>query len=125
MHDAVPAWPRLEQALGGVIYIPEPSALHYNHIWQSRDFELTASDCPPATPPSISGTHVTFLVQKDPRPLLVQSTMGPALLPSAGGPLCSFPRCPRRAFFDRRVNELREWCSDEHMRCALTSQNRF
>jgi hypothetical protein len=22
-------------------------------------------------------------------------------------------------FFDRRVNELREWCSDEHMRAAI------
>jgi hypothetical protein len=33
----------------------------------------------------------------------------------------SFSSLPEAGFFDRRVNEVREWCSDEHMRCAATS----
>jgi hypothetical protein len=36
-------------------------------------------------------------------------------------PECRFPDCRRRPYFDRRVNEFREWCSDEHLRCAATS----
>ncbi|KAI0281839.1 hypothetical protein BGY98DRAFT_178013 [Russula aff. rugulosa BPL654] len=33
--------------------------------------------------------------------------------------LCRFPRCTRVVFFDRRVNEYREWCSDQHMQAAI------
>ncbi|KAF8492544.1 hypothetical protein F5888DRAFT_889322 [Russula emetica] len=33
-------------------------------------------------------------------------------------PLCRYPRCGHHVFFDRRVNELREWCSDQHMQCV-------
>ena len=35
-----------------------------------------------------------------------------------GSPTCRFPGCNRPTLFDRRVNEMREWCS-EHMRCAV------
>ena len=35
------------------------------------------------------------------------------------GPKCRYPGCNNYVFFDRTVNELREWCSDEHMRCAV------
>jgi len=35
------------------------------------------------------------------------------------GPKCRYPGCNNYVFFDRRVNELREWCSDEHMGCAV------
>ncbi|KAH9992194.1 hypothetical protein BJV74DRAFT_834813 [Russula compacta] len=35
------------------------------------------------------------------------------------GPACRLPHCNNPVFFDRRVNELREWCSDEHMRAAM------
>jgi hypothetical protein len=35
------------------------------------------------------------------------------------GRLCRLPNCNRNAFFDRRINELREWCSDEHMQCEV------
>ncbi|KAN0113632.1 hypothetical protein V8E52_007558 [Russula decolorans] len=34
-------------------------------------------------------------------------------------PLCRIPGCNNRAFYDRRVNELREWCSDQHMQDAI------
>jgi hypothetical protein len=34
-------------------------------------------------------------------------------------PLCRFPRCNNPVFFDTRVNEYREWCSDQHMRDAI------
>jgi hypothetical protein len=30
-------------------------------------------------------------------------------------PECRLPGCNRRVFYDRRVSELREWCSDQHM----------
>ena len=33
--------------------------------------------------------------------------------------ICRYPRCGQHAFFDRRVNELREWCSDQHMQCVV------
>lgn len=51
--------------------------------------------------------------------------MGPALGPSGDYPrrlrrsLCRFPRCNKAVFFDRRVNEPREWCSHEHMQSAV------
>jgi len=35
------------------------------------------------------------------------------------GPQCRYPSCYDFAFVDPRVNELREWCSDNHMRCAV------
>ena len=48
------------------------------------------------------------------------STMAPGRsLASSLRHICRFPRCNNPAFFDRRVNELREWCSDGHMRCAV------
>ena len=34
-------------------------------------------------------------------------------------PVCRYPRCNSRVFFDDRVNELREWCSDDHMLCVV------
>jgi hypothetical protein len=34
-------------------------------------------------------------------------------------PKCRFRGCNNPTFFDRRAEELREWCSDEHMRCAV------
>jgi hypothetical protein len=37
------------------------------------------------------------------------------------GPKCRYPGCNNYVFFDRRVNELREWCSDEHMGCESLS----
>ncbi|KAI0298055.1 hypothetical protein B0F90DRAFT_1736003 [Multifurca ochricompacta] len=33
--------------------------------------------------------------------------------------ICRMPGCNRPVFFDRRVNERREWCSDQHMQTAL------
>ncbi|KAI0268479.1 hypothetical protein BGY98DRAFT_337408 [Russula aff. rugulosa BPL654] len=33
--------------------------------------------------------------------------------------ICRYPRCNVRVFFDRRVDELREWCSDQHMMAAV------
>ncbi|KAI0289091.1 hypothetical protein BC826DRAFT_1034300 [Russula brevipes] len=35
---------------------------------------------------------------------------------------CRFPGCGRRGFFDRRVNEVREWCGDGHMRAAILNR---
>jgi len=35
--------------------------------------------------------------------------------------MCRFAGCFKQTFFDRRVNELREWCSDQHMIDAITS----
>ncbi|KAF8492538.1 hypothetical protein F5888DRAFT_888921 [Russula emetica] len=44
----------------------------------------------------------------------------PPYRPAGGSnPLCRYPRCTRIAFFDRRVNERREWCSDEHMQYVV------
>ncbi|KAF8486287.1 hypothetical protein DFH94DRAFT_178676 [Russula ochroleuca] len=34
-------------------------------------------------------------------------------------PLCRIPHCSNPVFFDRQVNELREWCSDKHMQLAI------
>ena len=31
---------------------------------------------------------------------------------------CRYPRCSRPVFFDRRVDELREWC-EQHMMCVV------
>ncbi|KAF8486289.1 hypothetical protein DFH94DRAFT_712180 [Russula ochroleuca] len=33
--------------------------------------------------------------------------------------LCRIPHCNNPAFFDRRVDEFREWCSDKHMQLAI------
>ena len=33
--------------------------------------------------------------------------------------ICRLRHCRRAVFLDTRVNEYREWCSDEHMRCAV------
>ena len=30
-------------------------------------------------------------------------------------PKCRFPGCGTPVFFDRRVSEYREWCSNEHL----------
>jgi len=35
--------------------------------------------------------------------------------------LCRYSNCNRYVFLDRRVNEYREWCSDEHMRAAVAN----
>jgi hypothetical protein len=43
------------------------------------------------------------------------------LMSSYLGPRCRYPGCDNFIFFDRRVNELREWCSDEHMQCESFS----
>ena len=34
-------------------------------------------------------------------------------------PQCRYPSCYNYTFVDMRVNELREWCSDNHMRAAV------
>ena len=35
------------------------------------------------------------------------------------GPPCRYPNCNNPVFFDRRADELREWCSDQHMMCVV------
>jgi len=35
--------------------------------------------------------------------------------------VCRYPRCNNPVFFDRRVNEFQEWCSEEHMQAAMTN----
>jgi len=37
-------------------------------------------------------------------------------------PLCQYPLCERHVFFDRRINEDREWRSDRHMMMAVKHQ---
>ena len=32
---------------------------------------------------------------------------------------CRIPQCNNPAFFDKRVNEFREWCSDKHMQFVV------
>jgi len=45
---------------------------------------------------------------------------GPHSVPVASHrPKCRYPGCNNYVFFDRRVNELREFCSDEHMGAAI------
>ena len=34
-------------------------------------------------------------------------------------PYCRYPHCRNRVFLDRRVYELREWCSEQHMQCVV------
>jgi hypothetical protein len=51
----------------------------------------------------------------------------PGYLPAAGThsrarPLCRYPGCGYTVFMDTRVQELREWCSDEHMQAAVTNR---
>jgi hypothetical protein len=51
--------------------------------------------------------------------------MDPRRINPRGPPpgVCRLPDCDYPVFFDRRVNEHREWCSDQHMRCAFDLHN--
>ncbi|KAI0282985.1 hypothetical protein BC826DRAFT_1061685, partial [Russula brevipes] len=37
-------------------------------------------------------------------------------------PLCRFPHCNRRVFYDSSISEMREWCSYGHMRDAIANK---
>jgi hypothetical protein len=36
-----------------------------------------------------------------------------------GPRICRFHRCNNQVLFDRRINELREWCGDQHMQYVV------
>lgn len=72
---------------------------------------------------NVNGSETLYLL---PVPSSPHSIMSPGSPKPAGGPkrkahypICRMPGCNYPAFVDGRVNERREWCSNEHMQSAI------